>query len=303
MLLDLLLALLLLCANALFVASEFALARLRPTQVAEFERERRVGARSLRHAVGHLDAYLAACQLGITIASIGLGVVGESAFEELLAPLLGPEAEIAGIALGAALAFALITLLHVVVGELAPKSVAISRTTDTALRVVPAMRVFYLATKPLVDVLGGMGNLLLRPFGIPRAREVGHAPHSEGELLALLAESREHGLIELEKQRLAERVFAFADRRARDVMRPMATSDALTEVRVLPRPPVRVSRSMPVTHLLRLMRDERRRAVLVADEAGTAIGTVTLDDLLEELLDGAQMGAGHHGAHVGRRAI
>jgi len=244
--------------------------------------------------VGHLDAYLAACQLGITIASIGLGVVGESAFEELLAPLLGPEAEIAGIALGAALAFALITLLHVVVGELAPKSVAISRTTDTALRVAPAMRVFYLATKPLVDVLGGMGNLLLRPFGIPPAREVG---------LALLAESREHGLIELEKQRLAERVFAFADRRARDVMRPMATSDALTEVRVLPRPPVRVSRSMPVTHLLRLMRDERRRAVLVADEAGTAIGTVTLDDLLDELLDGAQMGAGHHGAHVGRRAI
>jgi magnesium and cobalt exporter, CNNM family len=196
MLLDLLVALALLFANALFVASEFALARLRPTQVAELERERRVGARSLRHAAAHLDAYLAACQLGITIASIGLGVVGETAFEELLAPLLGPEAELAGIALGAALAFALITLLHVVVGELAPKSVAISRTTDTPLRVVPAMRVFYLATKPLVDLFNGLGNLLLRPFGIPPAREVGHAPHSEGELLELLAESREHGLID-----------------------------------------------------------------------------------------------------------
>src|ERR1700760_3939050 len=91
--LDLLLALALVFANALFVASEFAFARLRPTQVAELERERRIGSASLRHAAAHLDAYLAACQLGITIASIGLGVIGESAFEELLSPLLGAGGE------------------------------------------------------------------------------------------------------------------------------------------------------------------------------------------------------------------
>src|SRR5690242_9846277 len=109
MLLDLLIALVLVLANAMFVASEFSLARLRPTQVAELERRRSVGARSLRHAVAHLDAYLAACQLGITIASIGLGAIGESAFDELLSPLLGKDAAIAGVALGAALAFGLIT--------------------------------------------------------------------------------------------------------------------------------------------------------------------------------------------------
>jgi CBS domain containing-hemolysin-like protein len=220
MLLDFLIALALVLANGIFVASEFALARLRPTQLAELERERRSGARSLRHAVDHLDAYLAACQLGITIASIGLGVVGESAFERLLSPLLGAEARIGGIALAAALAFALITLLHVVVGELAPKSVAISRTTTTGLRVAPLMRVFYLATKPLVDLFNALGNLLLWPFGIPPAREVGHAPHSQGELLDLLAESRAEGLIEVEEQQFAERGFAFADRHAGDVMQP-----------------------------------------------------------------------------------
>ncbi len=220
MLLDLLIALALVLANGVFVASEFALARLRPTQLAELERERRSGARSLRHAVAHLDAYLAACQLGITIASIGLGVVGESAFERLLSPLLGAEARIGGIALAATLAFALITLLHVVVGELAPKSVAISRTTATGLRVAPLMRVFYLATKPLVDLFNALGNLLLRPFGIPPAREVGHAPHSQGELLDLLAESCAKGLIEVEEQQFAERGFAFADRHAGDVMQP-----------------------------------------------------------------------------------
>jgi CBS domain containing-hemolysin-like protein len=131
------------------------------------------------------------------MASIGLGVVGESAFEKLLEPVIGGEAEVAGIALAAALAFGVITVLHVVAGELAPKSVAISRTLETALRVAAPMRMFYLVTKPVVDVFNGLGNLVLRPFGIPPAREVGHAPHSEQELLELLAQSREHGLIDI----------------------------------------------------------------------------------------------------------
>jgi CBS domain containing-hemolysin-like protein len=87
------------------------------------------------------------------------------------------------------------------------------------------MRVFYLATKPLVDLFNGLGNLCLRPFGIPPAREAGHAPHSEGELLELLAQSGEEGLIEVEEQQLAERGFAFADRRAHDVMQPRHVID------------------------------------------------------------------------------
>jgi CBS domain containing-hemolysin-like protein len=226
--LQLLIAGVLVLANAFFVASEFALARLRPTQLSELTPEGHRGARSLSHAVAHLDAYLAACQLGITIASIGLGVVGESAFEKLLEPVLGAEARVAGVAVAATLAFALITVLHVVVGELAPKSVAISRTMETSLRVAVPMRVFYLATKPVVDLFNGLGNLLLRPFGIPPAREVGHAPHSEQELLELLAQSGEHGLIAAEEQELAERGFAFADHRASDVMQPRNAIEFVT---------------------------------------------------------------------------
>ena len=119
-------------ANGFFVATEFALARVRPTQVDEWERRGRPGARSVRHGVEHLDAHLAACQLGITLASLGLGVVGKPAFEELLEPLLGEGAAIGSIGLAAGLAFFVITLLHVVVGELAPKSVEMSRTQGVA---------------------------------------------------------------------------------------------------------------------------------------------------------------------------
>jgi CBS domain containing-hemolysin-like protein len=130
MVLDLLIATALVPANGFFVASEFSLARLRPTQVGQFERDRCAGTQSVRDAIEHLDrAYLATCQLGITIASIGLGVAGEPAFVKLLSLLLDAEAQIGGIALAATLAFALITLLHVIVGELAPKNIAISRTS------------------------------------------------------------------------------------------------------------------------------------------------------------------------------
>ena len=106
------------------------------------------------------------------------------------------------------------------VGELAPKSLAISRTQPIALFVAPVMRVFYAATKPIVDLFNGMGNLLLKPFGIPPAREAGHAPVSEDELRLLLRESAAGGEIEEEEQRFTENVLTFGDRRVREVMVP-----------------------------------------------------------------------------------
>lgn len=225
---ELIIAILLVFANALFVATEFAIARLRPTQVEELVRAGRPGARSVQHAVEHIDSYLAACQLGITLASIGLGVVGKPVFQDLLEPVLGDAASIGGFGLAATLAFSIITLLHVVVGELSPKSVAISRTVKTALIVAPPMRVFYIATRPLVDLFNGMGNLLLKPFGIPPASEADHVPHSERELRTIFRESREGGLIERGDQELTENVFAFGDARVREVMTPRREIDYLT---------------------------------------------------------------------------
>ncbi|HEX2050597.1 MAG TPA: hemolysin family protein [Actinomycetota bacterium] len=228
MAIELIIAVALVAANGFFVASEFAIARLRPTQVADFLRERRPGARSAHHAVTHIDSYLSACQLGITLASLGLGAVGEPAFHQLLEPLLGDSAHIAGFGLASAVAFLVITVLHVVLGELAPKSAAISRTAPMALALAPPMRAFYLATKPFVDAFNGLGNLVLKPFGIPPASEAGHAPHSEDELRELLRESREGGLIERDEQQLSEAALVFGDRRAREVMTPRSEVSHVT---------------------------------------------------------------------------
>jgi CBS domain containing-hemolysin-like protein len=222
---DLILAMLLVAANGVFVATEFSVARLRPTQVNELVRERRPGAKSAAHAVEHIDSYLSACQLGITLSSLGLGALGEPAFHDLIEPLLGDGAKVAGFGLATVVAFAVITTLHVVLGELAPKSAAISRTVSVALVLAPVMRVFYMATRPLVDLFNGMGNLVLKPFGIPPASEAGSQPHSEDELRELLRESSQGGLIETDEQELSEAALVFGDVRAREAMIPRADID------------------------------------------------------------------------------
>src|SRR5215210_1719085 len=270
MALELIVALTLVVANGFFVATEFAVARLRLTEVIEMERAGRPGAKSARHAVEHIDAYLAACQLGITLASIALGVIGKPAFEELLRPVLGDGASVAGFGLAAASAFLIITLLHVVVGELAPKSVAISRTRPTALLVAPWMRAFYLMTKPAVDLFNGMGNLLLKPFGIPPASEAGHSPHSESELRALLRQSSEQGLIGDEDQRLTDNVFAFGDRRVREIMQPRPEVAFLT-------------RQSDLEDAVRLARATGHSRFPLCDEAGgldAAVGVIHVKDLV-----------------------
>ncbi|MGH3093753.1 MAG: hemolysin family protein [Gaiellaceae bacterium] len=328
-------ALLLVAANGFFVATEFGIARIRTTQVAELERLGRPGAAALRQAVDNLDAYLAACQLGITISSIGLGIVGEPAFAALVEPAVGPLGEGTSHVVSFGFAFTIITLLHVVLGELAPKSLAIARNTRTALAVAVPMRLFYASTKPFVDFFNWLGNLTLRPFGIPPAREVGHAPHSEDELRLLLEQSLREGLIDPEEREFAENVFTFGDSRARQIMVPrlevdfLVASDSLRdaaervletghtrlplsepeggldavigvvnaknllqafvgagdqELRDLARPLIRVSESMLINELLSDLRRHRQHAALVVDEHGTAIGFVTLEDVLEEIV-------------------
>ncbi len=220
-------ALALVALNAFFVATEFAITRVRLSQVVELERAGRPGAKAARRAVEQIDAYLAACQLGITIASIGLGALAEPAFEHVLEPLVGAIAPGIAVGLSLALSLAIVTMLHVVLGELAPKSLAIARTTKTVLWVAPPMRAFYLATKPVVDFFNWLGNLVLKPFGIPPAREVGHTPHTEDELRMLLAQSVSGGLIQSYEREFAENVLVFGDLRARQVMVPRSEIDYL----------------------------------------------------------------------------
>ncbi len=176
---ELIVALLLVLANGFFVAVEFSVARLRPTMAKEMVREGKPGSKSALHAVKHIDSYLSACQLGITVSSLGLGAIGEPAFHDLLEPILGDAATIAGFGLASIVAFLIITTLHVVIGELSPKSLAIARTAPVVLALAPIMRAFYMATKPVVDGFNAMGNLILKPFKVPPASEAGHQPHSE----------------------------------------------------------------------------------------------------------------------------
>jgi CBS domain containing-hemolysin-like protein len=299
--LALLAALALVAANAYFVLTEFAITRMRPTQVDELERRGCRGTGAVRHAVERIDAYLAACQLGITVASIGLGVVGEPAFEALLEPILGDGARVGGVALAGLLAFLLITVLHVVVGELSPKSLAIARTERSALLVAPPMRIFYTVTKPFVDLFNAMGNLLLRPFGIPPAREAGHAPHTEDELRSLIQESEEEGLLDPEEREFTDRVFTFADRPVGEVMVPrdrvdyvdaeastgQAVSQALEGGHV--RLPVRSAdgdRMLGYVHAIDLLaaaRDGDRAARDIARPVAEVADQTPLDDALRVL--------------------
>jgi CBS domain containing-hemolysin-like protein len=159
------------------------------------------------------------------MASLGLGAIGKPVFHDLLEPVLGDAATIAGFGLAGAVAFLIITTLHVVVGELAPKSLAIARTAPVVLALAPPMHAFYLSTKPLVELFNAMGNLLLKPFGVPPASEAGHQPHSEDELRQLLRESSREGLIDRGEQELSEAALVFGDMRAREVMKPRGEID------------------------------------------------------------------------------
>jgi CBS domain containing-hemolysin-like protein len=271
-------ALVLVGLNAFFVATEFAITRIRLSQVIDLEKRGRPGAKAARQAVEQIDAYLAACQLGITIASIGLGALAEPAFEHLLEPALGAVAPGVAAGISFAFAFGLVTLLHVVLGELAPKSLAIARTTRTVLLVSPPMRVFYLATKPLVDGFNGLGNLVLKPFGIPPAREVGHAPHTEDELRMLLAQSVREGLIETYEREFAENVLVFGDLRARQVMVPRRDIDYLVLGETVTEAVRRASGSL------------HTRLPLCEAEDGLddPVGVINFKELLRLALDGVQ---------------
>jgi len=273
---ELIVAVLLVLANGFFVAVEFSVARLRPTQAEEMVREGRPGSGSALHAVEHIDSYLSACQLGITLSSLGLGAIGESAFHELLEPILGDAATVAGFGLASAVAFLIITTLHVVVGELSPKSLAIARTPPVVLALAPIMRSFYFVTRPVVEAFNAMGNLVLRPFGVPPASEAGHQPHSEDELRELLRQSSREGLIGRGEQELSDAALVFGDTRAREVMKPRGEIDYV------------MSTDSPASIAERAIEAGRTRLPVCEPVGGldAALGAVNAKDLLPLLVKG-----------------
>jgi CBS domain containing-hemolysin-like protein len=210
--------------NAYFVATEFALVAVRRTQVELWVQAGRPGARAVARAIAGLDDAIAATQLGVTFASIGLGFIGEPALARLLLPAfegMGVESSAAVHSVALGLAFSAITFLHVVVGELAPKALALDRPGAVALTCARPLLVFEGVFRPILRAMNGAGNALVRALGVKRIGQA-HAVHSSEELSLLVSESRAAGAIRPYTGRILGNVFRITTRTVRDVMVPRA---------------------------------------------------------------------------------
>jgi len=213
-------ALFLVALNGFFVAAEFAFVRVRATSVEQLVEEGRAGAGALQDVMTDLDNYLAVTQLGITLASLGLGWAGEPAVAGLIEPVLGsvlPDAlvHLAAVAIG----FTVITFLHVVFGELAPKTFAIAQTERISLYLAPPMKLFYYLFYPGIVVFNGAANAFTKSLGVPPASESDETL-GEREIRRVLAQSGEEGDVDVAEVAMIERVFELDDTAVREVMVP-----------------------------------------------------------------------------------
>ena len=221
---------LLVALNGLFVAAEFALVAVRKTRVEEMVRRGRQGAGAVADATANLDRSIAATQLGITLASIALGWVGEPALARLLEPAFRFLPDAWGVAamhsVAVGLAFLSITFLHVVFGELIPKTMALQRPDGTALWVAGPLVVFARLTGPLIALMNGTGNAILRVCGF-RPAGGGELAHSLDELSLLIEDTEEAGILDPAQAEFVQKVFRLSSKRVRDCMVPRDQMAAL----------------------------------------------------------------------------
>lgn len=213
----------LLLLNAFFVAAEFALVGVRKTRILQLSNEGNFDAKLALDAVKNIDRYIAAVQLGITISSLGIGWVGESTIARLIHPLFGflPDSfeSFTTHTVAITIAFALITVLHVVIGELMPKSIALQFPEGTTLFVAKPMYVVTRLFAPMIFLLNGLGNILLRMCGIEPASGH-HLVHSTEELNMLIDASYKGGVLNEKETEMLQNVFKFSDLTAEQIMIP-----------------------------------------------------------------------------------
>lgn len=264
-------------ANGFFVASEFSLVAVRRSRVAELVAQQKANAKALQRAVDQLDANLAATQLGITMSSLALGWLGEPALAHLIEPLLvgllGAWAQTGSHAIAIAIAFLIITALHIVLGELAPKSLALQRSEATALWVARPLRLFLILLWPAIFLLNGLGNQVLKLAGLrPGTGE--ESLHSPEELKMLVTASGRAGLLHQVQQEVVERVFNIGRRRISEFMTPRP------EV-------VWIDRDDSEEEILRTIRECRHEQIVVSQgNIDDVIGVVRKQDILDQTLDG-----------------
>ena len=231
--LRLLAVLLLVLMNAFFVAAEFALVGSRRSRIDQLAQEGVAGARSVQQALKNLDRYISGTQLGITLASLALGWIGEPALATLVdsgLSMLGIELAdgVAHSTAGIATAFLVITFLHIVLGELAPKSIALIAPERTSMYLARPLMLFSRVMSPFITVLNNVANALLRLVGVDPASGAHHGVHSADELRLLVMQARAQGTLNENDSMMLAGVFDFHEKKARDVMRPR------TEVAAIP---------------------------------------------------------------------
>ena len=279
----LLAVLVLVAANGFFVAAEFSLVAVRRSRVIELAASGRMNAQALIRALDHLDSNLAATQLGITISSLALGWIGEPAIghliEKPLADLWGTTAGISAYAIAVGISFVLITALHIVLGELAPKSLALQRSESTALWVVRPLGLFRWLLSPAILVLNGMGNLVLRLFGLrPGAGE--ESLHSPGELKLLVEASQDAGLLQDAQEEVVVRALDIGNRRIGEIMTPRTELDWID---------VADDRD----EIARWVLESPHEQMLVGrGSIDNLLGAVSKTDLLNQMLRGAPLDPG-----------
>jgi CBS domain containing-hemolysin-like protein len=209
--------------NGFFVAAEFALVKVRASQIEIKAKTGSRVAKIAKHMTQHLDGYLAATQLGITLASLGLGWVGEEVMTDIVTKFFNlfniDTSTTVATNIGHVLAFAIITVLHIVFGELAPKSLAIQRPIGTTMGIALPLHFFYLLFRPFIWLLNGFANFILKLLGISTIG--GHeAHHSSEELQYLLDQGKESGALENNEHELIKNVFDFNERVVKNIMVP-----------------------------------------------------------------------------------
>ena len=228
-------ALVLVALNGFFVAAEFALVRVRESRIVQLEQEGSARAGVVRETLRDLDSNLSVCQVGITVASLALGWVGEPAVSHLIEPLftsLGIASERVVTIVSVAIGFAVITYAHLVFGEQAPKYYSIQRAEDVSLRISRPLNLFRLVLRPVVWVVNASTNFILRPWGIRLGEEM--EAHSEEELRIMITSSTASGVLDPEERDYLNNVFDFGDRVAREIMVPRPDIEALPSDAPLP---------------------------------------------------------------------
>ncbi|MFZ7825928.1 hemolysin family protein [Priestia sp. J2] len=227
---NLLLVAILIGLTGFFVATEFAIVKVRSSKIDQLVAEGKKGAVSAKKVITHLDEYLSACQLGITVTAMGLGVLGEPTVERLLSPVFmrfDLNESITHL-LSFGIAFIVMTYLHVVVGELAPKTFSIQKAEAVTLLFSAPIIWFYKIMYPFIWILNGSARILVGMFGLKPASEHELA-HSEEELRLLLAESYKSGAINQSELKYVNNIFEFDERLAKEIMIPRTEMITISE--------------------------------------------------------------------------